>query len=71
MGSFLNFAPRERVQSTQFFGGRGYLVTFRQVDPLFTLDLSQRNQPTRVKELKIPSLSNEIHPLSEKQLFTG
>ena len=46
VGSILNLAPGERVQSARFVGDRGYLVTFRQVDPLFAFDLSTPNEPT-------------------------
>ena len=56
--SVLNLAPGERVQSARFVGKRGYVVTFCQVDPLFTFDLSTPNEPILEGELKIPGFSN-------------
>ena len=70
VGSVLNLAPGERVQSARFMGDRGYVVTFRQVDPLFTFDLSKPNKPILEGELKIPGFSNYIHPLGETHLLT-
>ncbi len=49
---------------------RGYVVTFRQVDPLFTFDLSTLNEPILEGELKIPGFSNYMHPLDETHLLT-
>ncbi|MGA1486763.1 MAG: beta-propeller domain-containing protein [bacterium] len=70
VGSVLNLAPGERVQSARFVGDRGYVVTFRQVDPLFAFDLSTPNEPTLEGELKIPGFSNYMHPLGETHLLT-
>ena len=70
VGSVLNLAPGERVQSARFEGKRGYVVTFRQVDPLFTFDLSTPNEPILEGELKIPGFSNYMHPLKESHLLT-
>jgi uncharacterized secreted protein with C-terminal beta-propeller domain len=63
VGSVLNLAPGESVQSARFIENGRYLVTFREVDPLFTFDLSQPNQPTLSGEIKIPGFSNYMHPL--------
>ncbi len=70
VGSVLNLAPGERVQSARFVSDRGYLVTFRQVDPLFTFDLSTPAKPTLEGELKIPGFSNYMHPVGETHLLT-
>ena len=70
MGSVLNLAPGERVQSARFVGKRGYVVTFRQVDPLFAFDLSTPNEPILEGELKIPGFSDYMHPLGETYLLT-
>ena len=70
VGSVLNLAPGERVQSARFVGKRGYVVTFRQVDPLFTFDLSTSNEPILEGELKIPGFSNYMHLLGETHLLT-
>ena len=70
VGSVLNLAPGERVQSARFVDKRGYVVTFQQVDPLFTFDLSTPSEPILEGELKIPGFSNYMHPLDETHLFT-
>ena len=70
VGSVLNLAPGESVQSARFIENGRYLVTFREVDPLFTFDLSQPNQPTLSGELKITGFSNYMHPFNEIHLLT-
>ncbi len=70
VGSIENLAPGEQIYSARFIGDRGYLVTFVQIDPLFTLDLSNPENPVVVGELKIPGYSEYIHPLSEDYLLT-
>ena len=64
VGSVLNLAPGERVQSARFVGDWGYVVTFRQVDSLFTFDLSSPNKPILEAELKIPGFSNYMRLLA-------
>jgi hypothetical protein len=59
----------ERVYSVRFAGDTGYVVTFRQVDPLFTLDLSQPERPRVLGELKIPGYSAYLHPIGEDLLL--
>ncbi|MCL2748120.1 MAG: beta-propeller domain-containing protein [Oscillospiraceae bacterium] len=58
-------APGESVKSARFMGDRGYVVTFRQVDPLFSLDLSDPKNPRVTGELKIPGFSQYMHPVGE------
>ncbi|ALG12404.1 beta-propeller domain-containing protein [Kibdelosporangium phytohabitans] len=53
----------ERIYAVRFFGPVGYVVTFRQVDPLYTLDLSQPARPRVVGELKITGYSAYLHPV--------
>ena len=53
----------ETVQSVRFIGDMGYVVTFRQVDPLFALDLSDPTAPQVLGELKIPGFSEYLHPV--------
>ena len=59
----------ERVYSVRFAGDTGYVVTFRQVDPLFTLDLSRPEQPRVLGELKIPGYSAYLHPIGDDLLL--
>ena len=53
----------ERVYAVRFAGDTGYVVTFRQVDPLYTLDLSAPSRPAVLGELKIRGYSAYLHPL--------
>lgn len=54
---------REQIQSVRWFGEVAVVVTFRQVDPLYTLDLSDPTAPRVVGELKIPGFSSYLHPV--------
>jgi uncharacterized secreted protein with C-terminal beta-propeller domain len=54
---------RERIQSVRWFDEVAVVVTFRQVDPLYTLDLSDPARPRVVGELKIPGFSSYLHPV--------
>ena len=55
----------ERIYSVRFMGDRGYVVTFRQVDPLYVLDLSDPAAPSVTGELKIPGFSTYLHPIGD------
>jgi hypothetical protein len=70
MGKIEGIAPGERIYAARFIGPRGFLVTFRQVDPLYTLDLSDPTAPRVVGELKVPGYSDYIHPLGDNHLLT-
>ena len=70
IGKLMNLAPGEKIYSARFIGDRGFLVTFVDIDPLFTLDLSDPINPRVVGELKIPGYSDYIHPLDEDHLLT-
>ena len=55
----------ERVQSVRFAGDVGYVVTFRQIDPFYMIDLSDPAEPTVIGELKIPGFSSYLHPIGD------
>ena len=59
----------ERIFAVRFIGERGYVVTFRQVDPLYTLDLADPARPKVSGELKILGYSAYLHPISSTQLI--
>ncbi len=59
----------ERIYSVRFVGPVGYVVTFRQVDPLYTLDLSDPARPRKVGELKITGYSAYLHPAGDGKLI--
>jgi uncharacterized secreted protein with C-terminal beta-propeller domain len=50
-------------------GNKGYLVTYKYVDPLFTVDLSDNAHPKLVGELKVPGFSTYLHPLGDGLLL--
>lgn len=70
VGSVEGIAPGETIQSVRLIGPRGYLVTFRQIDPFFTLDLADPTNPRVVGELKVPGFSTSIVPMDEDHLLT-
>ena len=70
VGQIEALAPGEQIFAARFVGSRGFLVTFVQVDPLFTLDLADPANPQVVGELKIDGVSDYIHILDENHLFT-
>ncbi|MCP3977093.1 MAG: hypothetical protein GY720_21605 [bacterium] len=59
----------EQIYSVRFLGDVAYLVTFRQVDPLFTIDLSDPSEPVARGELKIPGYSAYLHPISDSLIL--
>jgi hypothetical protein len=69
VGSIRGLAAGEQIYSVRFLGERGYVVTFRQVDPLFAIDLSDPLNPTVAGELKVPGFSNYLHPVGEHYLI--
>jgi hypothetical protein len=70
IGEVRGFAPGETIFSSRFLGSRGFVVTFRQIDPLFAFDLSDPRDPRLVGELEIPGVSTYLHPLDEDHLLT-
>lgn len=65
VGSVANIGRGEQVQSVRFVGDIGYVVTFRQIDPFYTIDLSDPANPRILGELKIPGFSSYLHPISD------
>jgi len=59
----------ERVYSVRFVGDVGYVVTFRQIDPLYTVDLALPERPRVLGELKIPGYSAYLHPIGDDLLL--
>jgi len=70
VGNVTGFGNDERVFSARFVGDVGYVVTFQQIDPLFTFDLSDPADPTLLGEVEIPGFSSYIHPVSDDVLLT-
>ena len=59
----------QRIYAVRFAGTTGFVVTFRQVDPLYTVDLTDPSAPRVVGELEIPGYSAYLHPLGDGLLL--
>jgi len=68
-GKLENLAMDEKIYSARFMGDKCYLVTFRQVDPFFVLDMSNPEEPKVAGELKIPGYSSYLHPYDENHVI--
>jgi inhibitor of cysteine peptidase len=62
VGSLDDLAPGEQIYAARFMGERLYLVTYRETDPLFVIDLARPTSPKVLGELHIPGFSRYIHP---------
>ena len=69
VGQIEDIAPGEQIYSARFMGERAYMVTFKQVDPLFAIDLSDPENPAVLGALKIPGYSDYLHPYDENHLI--
>ena len=68
-GKISGIAPGETIYSARFMGDIGYFVTFRNMDPLFSVDLSDPENPKILGQLKIPGFSNYLHPYGDGLLL--
>lgn len=68
-GKIEDIAPGEKIYSARFMGDRGYLVTFKKVDPLFVIDLKNPEEPKILGALKIPGYSDYLHPYDENHII--
>lgn len=62
IGELTHIAEQESIYATRFIGDRLYMVTFRQIDPFFVIDLSTPRDPEILGKLKIPGYSDYLHP---------
>ncbi len=69
VGSVEDLAPGERIYSTRFVGDTAYMVTFRQVDPLYVIDVSNPRSPKVLGYLKVPGFSNYLQPIGDDLLL--
>lgn len=65
IGKAENIANDEQIKSVRYMGTTAYVVTFRNTDPLFVIDLKDPTKPAIKGELKLPGYSAYMHPLSE------
>ena len=69
VGSLTDLAPGERIYSTRFYQDRIYMVTFRQVDPLFVIDAMDPSNPELLGYLKVPGFSSYMHLLDKNHIL--
>jgi len=69
IGTLEGLAKGEQIFSVRFMGDRAYVVTFRQVDPFFVIDLKNPKAPEVIGELKIPGFSRYLHPYDENTII--
>ncbi|WP_176732029.1 beta-propeller domain-containing protein [Micromonospora rhizosphaerae] len=69
VGKVTGLGKGERIHAVRFVGGTGYVVTFRQTDPLYTVDLRDPAAPKVSGELKINGYSAYLHPAGEGRLL--
>lgn len=69
VGKIEDIAKDERIYSARLMGDTGYFVTFRETDPLFSVDLSDPRNPRILGELKISGFSEYLHPYAENRLL--
>lgn len=69
VGKIDNLAEDESIYSARFMGNTGYFVTYRQVDPLFSVDFSDPTHPKILGELKVSGFSEYLHFYGENRLL--
>jgi len=69
VGAVDGLGKGEHIYAVRFVGPVGYVVTFRQTDPLYTVDLCDPTAPVVRGELKIPGYSAYLHPVDETRLI--
>jgi hypothetical protein len=69
LGAVTGLGRTERIYAVRYLGPVGYVVTFRQTDPLYVIDLRDPAAPKAVGELKIPGFSSYLHPLGDGRLL--
>lgn len=69
IGKVTGFGKEEKIYSVRYVGDKAYVVTFKQTDPLFVIDLSVLTNPQILGELKIPGYSTYLHLYDETHLI--
>ncbi len=68
-GSVIDLGKGEKIYSVRFIEDKGYVVTFKQIDPFYILDLSDPMNPEKRGELKIPGYSSYLHPITKDKIL--
>lgn len=69
VGKLENLAEGERIYAVRFMGDKGYVVTFKQTDPFFVIDMRNPADPKVAGELKIPGYSSYLHLFDETHVI--
>jgi uncharacterized secreted protein with C-terminal beta-propeller domain len=69
IGNIQNLGKGEKIYSVRFIEDKGYIVTFRETDPFYILDLSNPYDPKLTGELKIPGYSSYLHPIDNNRIL--
>lgn len=69
VGQVENIAHNEQIKSVRYMGDTAYVVTFRNTDPLFVIDLKDPTKPAVKGELKLPGYSAYMHPISDTMIL--
>lgn len=69
VGEIKDLGLTERIYSARFIEDKGYLVTFRKIDPFYVFDLSDPKNPLKKGELKIPGYSSYLHPIDKDTIL--
>ncbi|MFA6375828.1 MAG: beta-propeller domain-containing protein [Candidatus Paceibacterota bacterium] len=69
VGSVLDLGKTEKIYSVRFIEDKGYVVTFRQTDPFYVIDLADARNPKLAGELKIPGYSGYLHPVNKDKII--
>lgn len=69
VGSVEGIAPGERIYAVRFSGEKAYVVTYRNIDPFFVLDISDPYHPYVMGELKLPGFSTYLHPYNDTRII--
>lgn len=68
-GSVKNMAEGQRVYAVRFIGDKGYIITFRQIDPLHVINIDNPDDPEEVGVLELPGFSDYLHQVSEDKIM--
>ncbi len=69
IGSTEYLSKGEKMYSTRFLGNKAYMVTYKNTDPLYVIDLSNPSNPNVLGKLEIPGYSTYLHPYDENHLI--
>lgn len=67
-GSVKNMADGQRIYAVRYIGDKGYVITFRRVDPLHVIDLNNPSDPEEVGVLELPGFSRYLHPVDDGKI---